>query len=244
MGKQDTEVTAPVELQPRRSPMQNRAKDTVEKILDATAELLDAEGHENLTTERVAERSGVNIATLYHYFPNKLALLHALALQFAEQQQELIDSIYAHRAETDWRDTQCKVIDAALEFNRSVKGALAVSRAMQSCASLRQVDFDRDLRESEFLASMLAELGIKGSRSELETKALVLLDTTTVVLDKALMWYPEKADAAMDELKLMQKLYIEHHIEQSVGEAAGGKIEGDAGLPGDLHNAQQTENSG
>jgi len=106
MGEQETLETAPVELQPRRSPLQERAKQTVRKILDTTAELLDEEGHENLTTERVAERSGVNIATLYHYFPNKLALLHALALQFAEQQQEEIDAIYADRAETDWRDTQ------------------------------------------------------------------------------------------------------------------------------------------
>jgi AcrR family transcriptional regulator len=220
MGEQDTELTSAVELQPRRSPLQNRAKQTVQKILDATAELLDAEGHENLTTERVAERSGMNIATLYHYFPNKLALLHALALQHAEQQQERIDAIYTQRAETDWRNTVDELLDAALEFNRTVKGAVAVSRAMQHYASLRQIDYERDSRESEFVASLLAELGFKGSPRELQLKALVLAETMTAMIDYALQFYPERADAAMAEVKRMVKLYIEDHLRESAEDSS------------------------
>ncbi|MCP4643874.1 MAG: TetR/AcrR family transcriptional regulator [bacterium] len=187
----------------------------MEKILDATAELLDDEGSENLTTERVAERSGVNIATLYHYFPNKLALLHALAKQFAEQQQEQLDSIYERRDEVDWRDTMDQVVDTAFEFNRTVKGAAAVTRAMQSNATLAQIDYERDSRQSEFAATLLAELGVKGSSRELQTRALIILETAGSVMDKALMWYPENADAAMAEVKLMLRQYIDYYIKQS-----------------------------
>jgi len=216
------EIVPPVELQPRNTPVQERAKLTLQKILDATAELLDNEGHENLTTNRVAERSGVNIATIYHYFPNKEALLHALAQQFAEQQQEQLDAIYARRAETDWRDTVDKLNDAVFEFNRTVKGAAAVSRAMQSNATLRQIDYERDARQSEFIATLLAELGIKGSATELQTKALVLLQIGTAVVDHALMWYPEMAAALADELKRMQKQYIAYYIEQSAEDSSFG----------------------
>ena len=205
----------PIELRPRRSPLQNRSRETVQKILDATAELLDNENIENLTTDRVAEQSGVNIATLYHYFPNKLALLHALAQQFAEQQQERLDAIYDKRGELDWRESVDKLVDAAFEFNRTVKGALAVARAMQSHAILRKVDCERDARQSKYVASILAELGIKGSESELQTRALVLLQTAGSAMDKALMWYPENADALMAEYKIMIKKYIEYYIEQS-----------------------------
>jgi AcrR family transcriptional regulator len=219
VDQQDKEALLLAELQPRRSPMQSRAKQTVERILDATAELLDDEGSENLTTERVAERSGVNIATLYHYFPNKLALLHALALQFGEQQQERLDAVYRHREEIGWRDTLDKLIDAGFEFNRTVKGALAVSRAMQSNAALRQIDYERDSRQSEFAAILLAELGMPGSKHQLQLRALVVLQAAGSAMDKALMWYSENADAAMDEVKLMLKLYIEHHIKQSSDDA-------------------------
>ena len=217
MEERTADVPAPVWLQPRRSPRQDRAKQTVEKILDATAELLEREGVENLTTDRVAERCGINIATLYHYFPNKEALLHALALRFAEQQQERLDAIYSERGEIGWRETVDRVVDAAIEFNRTVKGAMAVSRAMQSHSKLREVDYERDSRTSKFVATLLAELGIKGSTRELQLRALVLIQTAGSAMDKALMWYSEDADAAMHEVKLMMRQYIEYYIEQSHG---------------------------
>jgi len=220
LGQQDTEATPPVELQPRRSPLQNRAKQTVEKILNATADLLDEEGAENLTTERVAERSGINIATLYHYFPNKLALLFALGQQLAEQQQERLESIFRRYGELEWRDVVDKVIDTILHFHRTTKGATAVSRAMQGHAALREIDRQQDLRNSEVGASSLAKLGIKGSDSKLQLMALVLSQTATAVLDNALRWYPENADAAMDEIKLMHKQYIEYYIKQSAGDSS------------------------
>ena len=224
MGEQYGEANPPIELQLRRSPLQDRAKQTVEKILDATAELLDDEGHENLTTERVAERSGVNIATLYHYFPNKLALLFALGQQFAEQQQERLESIFRRyrefAGELEWRDVVDAANDAILEFHRTVKGATAVSRAMQSYASLREIDRQQDLRQSEVVVSLLSELGIKGSFSELQTMALVIFQTATAVLDNALRWSPENADAAMDEVKIMHKQYIEYYIKQSADDSS------------------------
>lgn len=210
-----TDVSAPVWLRPRRNPQQNRARQTVKKILDATAELLDQEGAEALTTDRVAERCGVNIATLYHYYPNKEALLHALALQFAEEQQEQLDEIYSQRGEIGWRETLDRVVDAAIEFNRTVTGAMAVSRVMQNHSQLREIDYERDSRASKYAATLLAELGIAGSDKELQLRALVLIETAGSVMDKALMWYPEDTDSAMCEVKLMMKLYIEHLIEES-----------------------------
>ena len=220
MGEQDGEASPPVELQPRRSPLQDRAKQTVEKILDATAELLDEEGAENFTTERVAERTGVNIATLYHYFPNKLALLFALGQQMAEQLQERFNSIYRRYGKLEWREVVDKTIDTFLDFHRTIEGATAVSRAMQSHASLREIDRQQDLRHSELVASLLAELGIKGSSSKLRTMALVLLQTATAVLDNAMRWYPEDADAAMDEVKVMHKQYIEYYLAQSADDSS------------------------
>ncbi len=226
MHEQDAEATPQVELRPRRSPLQSRAKQTVEKILDATAELLDEEGAENLTTERVAERTGVNIATLYHYFPNKLALLFALGQQLAAQQQERLEAIYRRYGVREWRDLVDAANDTILEFHRTVKGATAVSRAMQSHAALREIDREQDLRHSELAAALLAQLGIKGSNSKLRTMALVLLQTATAVLDNAMRWYPENADAAMNEVKIMHKQYIEYCIKQSAGDLSSEDMPG------------------
>lgn len=61
---------------PRRSPRQGRSRATVDAILEAATRILEA--GESFTTNHVADRAGVSIGTLYQYFPDKVALLHAL----------------------------------------------------------------------------------------------------------------------------------------------------------------------
>jgi AcrR family transcriptional regulator len=65
----------------RRIPRQARAGETVELILEATAQILEAGGLPAFTTNAVAERAGVSIGTLYQYFADKNAILLALARQ-------------------------------------------------------------------------------------------------------------------------------------------------------------------
>ena len=62
----------------RKSPLQTRARQTVGFILDAAAYILAERGLDGFTTNHIAERAGVNISSLYQYFPNKLAILEAL----------------------------------------------------------------------------------------------------------------------------------------------------------------------
>ena len=68
----------------RRRPKQARSRVTVDAILEAAAEVLAEEGPEGATTNRIAERAGVSIGTLYQYFANKKALYQALGDRFAE----------------------------------------------------------------------------------------------------------------------------------------------------------------
>ena len=65
-------------LQPRKTPIQARSAVTVEAIAEATIQVLLTAGLDRLTTNRVAERAGVSVGTLYQYYPNKQALLYAL----------------------------------------------------------------------------------------------------------------------------------------------------------------------
>jgi AcrR family transcriptional regulator len=73
----------------KKVPRQERSKATVEYILSAAAELLGHDGLQRVTTNRIAQRAGVAVASLYQYFPNKEAIVgalfeHELSLERAE----------------------------------------------------------------------------------------------------------------------------------------------------------------
>lgn len=72
-------------LIPRANPVQNRAWMQREKILNVTSDLLKTVGLDDLTTILIAKKVGISIGTLYHYFPNKHAILYALSELWVEK---------------------------------------------------------------------------------------------------------------------------------------------------------------
>jgi AcrR family transcriptional regulator len=67
-----------VSLNPRKKPQQQRSRDTIDTIFEATIQVLLANGLDKTTTIQIADRAGVSIGSLYQYFPNKRALLAAI----------------------------------------------------------------------------------------------------------------------------------------------------------------------
>lgn len=81
----------------RRIPRQARAGTTVDAILTAAFQLLEAGGVERLTTNHVAERAGVSIGTVYQYFADKQAILGALAQRSAAAVRDDIAAMLIER---------------------------------------------------------------------------------------------------------------------------------------------------
>jgi AcrR family transcriptional regulator len=62
----------------RRRAKQARARATTELILESAARVLVREGYPAATTNRIAEKAGVSVGTLYQYFADKNDLFDAL----------------------------------------------------------------------------------------------------------------------------------------------------------------------
>jgi AcrR family transcriptional regulator len=72
-------MASPRTLKPRKQPRQERARATVEAILEAAAQVFERHGYAAGTTNRIAERAGVSIGSLYEYFPSKDAIVMELS---------------------------------------------------------------------------------------------------------------------------------------------------------------------
>ena len=130
----------------RRTPQQDRARTTVDTILEAAARILRQHGLGALNTNRIATRAGISVGTLYGYFPDKTAILVALARRLMADDQA---ALLAAAAE-----------DAAGEPIRSVLRAL-ISRHRH----------DRALRR----AAMSVHLGAGGAAEHADAVARFVL---------------------------------------------------------------------
>jgi AcrR family transcriptional regulator len=77
----------------RRSPRQARAQQSVGLIFEATAQVLREEGEAALTTNRIAERAGLSIGTLYQYFDSKEAIVVAMLSRERERVMKQLETL-------------------------------------------------------------------------------------------------------------------------------------------------------
>ena len=144
------------DLQLKKSPKQARSKATVDAICGAAARLMEEEGYAAVTTNRVAERAGVSVGSLYEYFPNKQSIVAAaLAAALRDIVAEVGRSLHEALALPDQPRAG---ID---HWMRAIVGALE-ARAGLLRVALSEVPFLGEIPEARGLSQTLEQLVRKG----------------------------------------------------------------------------------
>lgn len=76
--------------EPRKVPSQARSKERVERILNVASGLVERDGSSDLKMAEVAELAGVPIGSVYQYFPNRSAIIRALAERFHGRVRQML----------------------------------------------------------------------------------------------------------------------------------------------------------
>jgi len=101
-------------LSPRKTPRQERSRATVEALLDATTDILIRHGYAKLTTNRIADRAGVNIASLYQYFPGKEAIVAELRSRHGAEQRAAVRGVLSERRGRSFEATLRALVSMAV----------------------------------------------------------------------------------------------------------------------------------
>lgn len=115
--------TSPSPVGPlRRVPVQGRSLARVSRMLDACAELVDEVGYDGLTTTLLAERASVAIGSVYQFFPDKRAIVQALAMRNVEAYVNRVGLRIKDGELGSWADAIDVAMDEYIDMHRTTPG--------------------------------------------------------------------------------------------------------------------------
>jgi AcrR family transcriptional regulator len=182
-------------LQLRRRPLQRRGQLTFNRVLDAAEQILIEKGVLALTTNLIASRSGVNISSIYKFFPNKHSVILALFERHLKIRIDHVrEAIEAIGTDPDWRIALDRAVERSYEARRLAPSTIVVLRAMLSSQELYEVDQAARTELAQLFATALRE------RTRIDDAHLLRIARCMVETSMALLNFWQSSDGANDPL--------------------------------------------
>jgi AcrR family transcriptional regulator len=167
----------------RSHPTQSRSQQRVQKIVQATQEMLAKYGYEETTIKRIADAAGIKQTSIYRYYPNKRAVISVLADIFVTQHNNAIthcieESLKGQPAQKILKDF-ISILREGMVQNRWIHPA---QLAMRSDPQLREQHEDLLDHFGERFSLLLKSFGVN-----LEGNALFRVAKTLVLILDAYM---------------------------------------------------------
>ncbi|PBC10788.1 TetR/AcrR family transcriptional regulator [Mesorhizobium sp. WSM3859] len=189
---------------PRRSPSQQRSRERVERMLAAASALIAEQGSDAMRMGEVAERAGVSIGSLYQFFPDKRAIVWALAERYTAESQACISA-----ALTDVRDAEglkqafSELVDIYYQLFLAEPVIRDVWSGTQADKALRELELADSRANAEFLVAVLKRLRPDTDPLELETTAFLVWQMGEAAVRLAISVDREEGDRLVEAYKRM-----------------------------------------
>ncbi|MBX2802098.1 MAG: TetR/AcrR family transcriptional regulator [Myxococcales bacterium] len=140
----------------RRVPSQDRSRETVDVILEATEQLLAAYPPDEVTMARIAARAGVSVGSVYQYFADLQAIVSTLARRHFEDMVNATTVGLAQQGSPTERVDA--VVDAVLATKRRAHRARWLHAAMDRAEVVLMLS-DVQAAVMDALTGFFGELG-------------------------------------------------------------------------------------
>jgi AcrR family transcriptional regulator len=135
----------------RRQPQQARGERRIAELLDAADRVFAAVGYEAATTNAIAREAGASVGSLYQFFPDKEALLLALAGRYRSALYEIHERVFTEEtARLPLDQLYDRVVETLAAFYRAhpgfrplLNGSQTVPALATAAATLHQECVDR-----------------------------------------------------------------------------------------------------
>lgn len=190
---------------PRREPQQARSRQRVERILSATARLVERRGVAAVNTNAIARLARLPVGTLYQFFPNREAVLKALMQSQLEAFDEALWPLLAPSGdELPLPQTVDRIVDALAKAYLRVPALAPLLKGLRYDAQFSQLSAANNVRVAEALAELVQRRVPRAPRR----RALAIATTAVEATDAVMMaWLQTRDRALLAELKAMLRAY-------------------------------------
>ncbi|TPJ73746.1 TetR/AcrR family transcriptional regulator [Mesorhizobium sp. B2-7-1] len=189
---------------PRRSPSQQRSRERVERMLAAASALIAEQGSDAMRMGEVAERAGVSIGSLYQFFPDKRAIVWALAERYTAESQACISAALKDVGDAEgFKSAFSELVDIYYQLFLAEPVIRDVWSGTQADKALRALELADSRANAEFLVAVLKRLRPDADPVQLETTAFLVWQMGEAAVRLAISVDREEGDRLVAAYKAM-----------------------------------------
>ncbi|PBB34276.1 MULTISPECIES: TetR/AcrR family transcriptional regulator [unclassified Mesorhizobium] len=189
---------------PRRAPTQQRSRERVERMLAAAAALIAEQGSDAMRMGEVAERAGVSIGSLYQFFPDKRAIVWALAERYTAESQTCISAALKDVSDAEGlKRAFSELVDIYYGMFLAEPVMRDIWSGTQADKALRELELADSRANARFLVAVLKRLRPGADTVAMETAALLVWQMGEAVMRLAISVDREEGDRLVAAYKRM-----------------------------------------
>lgn len=187
---------------PRRLPKQERSRERIDAILSTTMRLIGEKGIDAVTMKEVGALAGGPIATVYHYFPNKSAILAMLYERFSEVSRARFGAIIADiRGLDDVTAAADRLLDDYYERVAEDPAIQDLQNAIQADKALQNLDIAETRQQARMFCDHVGPLIDPEKREQFGRVVFLIFQLAGGVVRLALTQDEEEGRRTIDDYR-------------------------------------------
>lgn len=175
--------------QVKRIPRQERSQARFETVLEVALHLFAARGYESVSMREIAREAGMPIASVYQYFPMKLAIVREMWTRYTSAISETLEAGIRRSIRDGTNDPNHLIgmmIDRMAELQASNPAFIEIWSCVAASIELRALNVEDTLRNARLIGDALQKMHPKSDPSAVYDRALIAIEMASATTRLAL----------------------------------------------------------
>ncbi len=201
----DAETAVPNTTELTRVPQQARSREKFDAILAAALRLIHEKGYEQVSVREIAREVNLPIASVYQYFPNKLAIVRQLWEGYTSELAELLggelELVAQSPSEPTLRRAVGNIIDHMVAHHRDNPAFLGIWRSVDGSPELRALNRQDTFRVADAIGAAVQKVQPDADPQTVMNRSLIACETASATVKLAQELPAERLRGLYDNLK-------------------------------------------